>query len=258
VSETRAAPTAAAPPTVRAGAPTAAPPGRVPVVSADVATTEARPTVAVEPVAGRVIDAEPVPTEALVDPVAGPLRVIVGPVVDEGLPVELAAGTPTTGTAVRTVGSASVRMGVGVGVGVDVGTGVGVANDNGVLTGEDVRSGSVPWSDSAPPGEVSAESPPAGEVACRMTSVGDSSKVPAGVSDPPAGEVSVVASGLSGASVEAPTAPDFACVSVIDHSCSFAFPALRHVPQRRSLLCGFVVGRLVRVAGDRHEGHTVW
>ena len=91
------------------------------------------------------------------------------------------------------------------------------------------------------------------ESAGRMTFVGDSSKVPPGLCEAPA-VLSVVAAGVSGASVEAPTAPDFACVSVIDQSCSLGWcPALKLSILRR----GFDVVRLVRVAGDGHEGHAI-
>jgi hypothetical protein len=100
VSDTRAAPTAAVPAADRVGAPVAATPGagRTPVFTDDVAMTDARPTGVGLGAATPAADVRPVA------PAAG--RVIVG------LDVVGLAGTPTTGTGVRRVGSDSASLGV--------------------------------------------------------------------------------------------------------------------------------------------------
>ena len=234
VSETRAAPTAAVPAAERAGVATtdvrSPVAGRTPVFNDEVATTGALPIGVVPGVTTPDDDVRPV------DPVeSAEGRVIVGPVAGDELVV--LADTALAGNDVRTVGSESVTFGIapdvaGVAAGVadagvpdepadteiddgDVEPGAGFAagDVDGVLAEDDVPPAAVP-------DEVSDDRSAAdADVPERMTLVGDSPS-PAVASDPPEDVVSVAASGVSGASVEAPTAPDFACVSVIDQSCS--------------------------------------
>jgi hypothetical protein len=237
VSETRAAPTAAVPAAERVGAATtdvrSPGAGRTPVFNDEVATTGARPIGAALGVTTPEDDVRPV------DPVVSAEgRVIVGPVAGDELVVP--AGTAIAGAEVRTVGSESATLGVDVagvaegevdagvaepGVaeepddtaiddgGVEPGAGFAAGNVDAVLTDDDVPPAAVP-------DEVSDDrSAPDADGPERMMLVGDSPS-PAVASDPPEDVVSVAASGVSGASVEAPTAPDFACVSVIDQSCS--------------------------------------
>jgi hypothetical protein len=242
----------------------------------DVATTEARPTElglgavladGVRPldlveaglVAGELVAAAPA--------AVGPVRVTVRP---------LLAGTPTTGTEVRTVGSDSDSLtGVVAPVaGVDFGVGVGgdvSGTEDGVLPVVDVPLPDVPLEavlldlSNPVPAVTAAVETDDDDAPGRMTLVGDSSTSPPEVCAPPAALV-VGSSGVSGASVEAPTAPDFACVSVIDQSCSLGCTALCRSCQlgghastavilqpwsflRRTL---DEVIRFVRVTGDRH------
>src|SRR5689334_17194527 len=67
---------------------------------------------------------------------------------------------------------------------------------------------------------------------------------------PPLSVVAGVSTGGSSASVEAPAAPDLACVSVIDQSCPYLGRSARCPAS--VLLFGFV-----GVACDRHQGHTL-
>ncbi len=240
MSDTRAAPTAAVPGADRPGAPNAGlslVAGRTPVFIDEVVTTGARPTDV------GLGDTTPAEDALPLELAAG--RVMVG--LDDGdeLVAEPVAGTPTTGTEVRMVGSESATLGddpvevpakavgapdFGTTVGPDgeVGAGFAAANVNGVLSGGDEAPVTGPGSGD--------DATPADDVPDRMTLVGDSSEPSVGASDPPDVVVSVVASGVSGASVEAPTAPDFACVSVIDQSCSLGFPAVRRITNDDELI----------------------
>jgi hypothetical protein len=135
-------------------------------------------------------------------------------VVDE-LDVDDAAGLASTGFAAALatsgiatfVGSGGVpASGAGVTGGVFAGLGVGVYDDE--ENGARVEADDAPSPDADGPGDVEA-------------GLGESPALGASAEDR-AGAVSALAFSVEGspAVVEAPAAPDLACVSVIDPSCS--------------------------------------
>jgi hypothetical protein len=161
-------------------------------------------------------------------------------------------------------GVLGVLIGTGAGGGADV-TG-GVVDDFGVKSDPPDDDGDEPLEDGEPPGygedassdEGAADSaaPAPGvleglsELAEEALTVGRSD-VPVGDSGASCSAAARVSTGASSASVEAPAAPDFACVSVIDQSCSSEV-----APEGQGLL--FLLFGLVRVPRNGDERHAIW
>src|SRR5262249_16063742 len=77
---------------------------------------------------------------------------------------------------------------------------------------------------------------------------------------PPSSGVVEVSTEVSSASVEAPAAPDLACVSVIDQSCPYRVRRLVTAQSSSRTVCclgSLLLFGLVRVAGNRDQRHAV-